>query len=236
MFILFGISHLIAIFAVVVFTFTLSKLGSSHSKLSSIIGRVFGVVLLSFYPIFLATKLYDGTIDIRYHLPLQISNFILIWLGLALLVRNKILYTLALTWGVPGAIVSMSIPDIKNDFPHNDYIFFWISHGILFGIISVLIQSRKYELLKREMIVANGFFVGYIVITVCINRLIGSNYGYLSSLPDYTGLSHLPNYLYIPLLALLFGITSLFVIQCNNVLIKKSHYDNLIGFKCKFQK
>jgi hypothetical integral membrane protein (TIGR02206 family) len=220
MFVLFGIGHGVGILITLGWAALLYVISGKDTKLNRLFSRVSGVVLLSFYFIFAATRIGQGTFDPVYHLPLQISNLILIWTGLSLLFNRKIWYVLTIFWALPGAIASVTFPVINNTFPHTDYIFFWVSHAVLLGFVVFLFHYRNFQLSLKDFGVSMGIFVAYIVLIYPLNLILGSNYGFLNRLPSSVALPQVMTSpgVYLPVLLLILTVTSMIILRVHGYL------------------
>lgn len=152
----------------------------------NLFAKVFGVSVIVFYLLLRYLVVWaDLQWDVRYHLPLHISNFILLWFGLSFLLPGKIWYLLAMLWGIPSALISPWFPDLNHGINTAYYWAFWISHGFLLFAAFLLAAYREYELNYTDVWKGVFSFGLYILTISKINQIIGSNYGYLSSPPPF---------------------------------------------------
>jgi hypothetical integral membrane protein (TIGR02206 family) len=118
-------------------------------------------------------------------LPLHLTNFILIWLILGLVFeKSKLFFDLAYFWGFSGGLGSILYPDISLDFPDVGYIFFWASHAPMLLGVAMIIFDTEFRLKYKDLWVAFGFLLVYILIMYPVNLALGSNYGYLVKKPE----------------------------------------------------
>lgn len=154
-----------------------------YPRVSKIFSRIAGVILLLYYPIFLVITIATTGFQMQWHLPLNLSNLVLTFLGLALLFNTRIFFVLSMFWALPAGIISILFPDIRNDFPHVDYFFFWVSHLIMIGLCVFLLSYRKFKVQISDVSLSVSVLLAYIAIVFPLNHLAGTNYGYLRELP-----------------------------------------------------
>jgi hypothetical integral membrane protein (TIGR02206 family) len=223
MFELFGTSHYIGLLLTIIWAIIMYNIANKEGRYAQAIATVSGYILLTFYPIFLYFRLQASTFDVVYHLPLQISNLILVFLGLSLIINSKFWYAMAMFWAFPGGLVSVLLPDIRNPFPHQDYFFFWISHAVLIGYCVFLYHYRTFTLSVRDAINSLGVLLLYVVTVYPLNVRLESNYGYLNELPPSLTLPPVlqMSQNYIPVFFVLVAVLSYLVLKIH------SYFDTL---------
>jgi len=126
-------------------------------------------------------------------LPLHLCDLAAILTGIMLINRSYFFYELTYFWGFGGALQAMITPSITNGFPHIDFFYYFIGHGlIIIGVIyaTVLFKYRPVVKSMWRAFVALGF---YAALVAPINWILGTNYMYLfgkpkvRSLYDYLG-------------------------------------------------
>jgi hypothetical integral membrane protein (TIGR02206 family) len=219
---LFGVQHIISLlvtFGLALLNLKIIYLTYSKQKQLAII---LGFFLLSFYPIYQIYYIFFlKTWEIQTHLQLHLSNFIILFLALSLLFKNRVFFVIAFFWALAGGFSSVLFPDLKDGFPSINFLFFWASHSILLFLVFFLKNYRKEFMVKYQDIwVAFLAILTYVLIMLPVNQLLGSNYGYLRQKPpalnflDKFGFANSPNYLLplIFLILLLFHIVYLIII------------------------
>jgi hypothetical integral membrane protein (TIGR02206 family) len=219
---LFGFQHILSLlitFGLTLFNLKIQFWSKSKQK---ILARILGFFLLSFYPIYQIYYIFVlKTWQTQVHLQLHLSNFIILFLALSLLFKNRIFFVIAFFWALAGGFSSVLFPDLKDGFPSINFLFFWISHSILLFLVFFLKNYRKEFLIKyQDTWLAFLAILVYVLVMFPVNQLLDSNYGYLMQKPpalnflDKFGFANSPNYL-LPLMfliLLLFHIVYLVVI------------------------
>lgn len=112
-------------------------------------------------------------------LPLHLCDLAAILTGIMLINRSYFFYELTYFWGFGGALQAMITPSITNGFPHIDFFYYFIGHGlIIIGVIyaTVLFKYRPVVKSMWRAFVTLGF---YAALVAPINWILGTNYMYL---------------------------------------------------------
>ncbi|WP_175991347.1 TIGR02206 family membrane protein [Bacillus sp. Marseille-Q1617] len=127
---------------------------------------------------------YHGLWAIQTALPLQlcsISTFIGIYLYFK---RNSRLFYLFLYIGFIPPILALITPDNPYSFPHFRYIKYFIHHMAIPLMVLYLFYFDHYPLRKRSILYGFGLLNCLAVPIYILNKLIGSNYFFLSGPPE----------------------------------------------------
>lgn len=184
-FILFSKHHLIAL-AISFISLPLLACFFSQFKDHDLLIRFCKVLLIFsleiYYPFFTH---YDLHWSWKQSLPLNMCDFSRIFLGLYLIARWSILFDIAYFWGIGGAIVALSFPDLKQDFPSAEFCIYYASHLIILSIITYVITVDRYLPTYKGLITASLIALALIFSIFVINCYLGApaNYWYLMSLP-----------------------------------------------------
>jgi hypothetical integral membrane protein (TIGR02206 family) len=126
-------------------------------------------------------------------LPLNLCDWVLVAVLVALLFRNPLAAELAYYWGFAGTLQGLLTPDLRTGFPSFAYVhFFWGHGGILIAIVWMLVAEgcRPRPGAVLRLFLASNL---YILVVGLIDWRTGWNYGYLyrkpyqPSLLDYLG-------------------------------------------------
>lgn len=189
---LFGTSHIIILLITIIAPFFFYLLKKKYHS-TVIPETVLSILIISAEFAYIITKLYSGTFDIRYHLPLQLCDLAAIMIVLSFITQRKVFFEAAFFWGMGGTLQALITPDLKVDFPHVDFfVFFFMHSGIVIGVLYYSFSGTG-RLLKYSFL--RVFFITqiYIIIMLPVNYAINANYGYLmekpfnGSLMDYLG-------------------------------------------------
>ncbi|HEX4028552.1 MAG TPA: TIGR02206 family membrane protein [Rhizomicrobium sp.] len=153
-----------------------------------------------------------GWLTVGSALPLNLCDWALIALVIALLTRNQFAYELGYFWGLGGTLQGMITPDVAYDFPDPQFLFFFVEHG---GIIAALLYLTLGTGLRPRpsslpRVAATTLF--YALVAGIADWGSGTNYGFLRAKPPGATLLSLmsPWPWYIPELVAA-GILSLMV-------------------------
>ena len=126
-------------------------------------------------------------------LPLHLCDLAAILTGIMLINRSYFFYELTYFWGFGGALQAMITPSLKYGFPHIDFFYYFIGHGlIIMGVIYATVLF-KYRPVLKSIWRAFVAIVFYAALVAPINWILGTNYMYLfgkpkvQSLYDYLG-------------------------------------------------
>lgn len=121
---------------------------------------------------------------IQRYLPLHICGVALFVVVLALLRRNQTLYEIGYFWGLVGTLNAVLTPQLEAGFPHYRFFQYFIVHsGIVVSMLFATWGMRMRPTLKgllRAFLLANL----HMVVMVCVNLLLKSNYMYICEPPD----------------------------------------------------
>ncbi len=123
--------------------------------------------------------------SVRYMLPLHLCS-LFAWLGaFMLLTRSYRIFELAYFLGIGGALQALLTPDLGiYGFPHFRAIQFFIGHGCVLAapIFMAVVEGCRPTLhsLGRVVVGTNVYMAAVFV----VNRLLGSDYMYISAKPE----------------------------------------------------
>ncbi len=132
---------------------------------------------------YISLKIIHGLFDLRYHLPLQLCDLAAASVVLAIFSHRKIFFELAFFWGLTGTLQAILTPDLQHDFPHPDFLVFFMMHsGIVAGVLFLAISGKKCI---RPGSAIRVFLLSQIYIggMIPLNFLLEANYGYLTHKP-----------------------------------------------------
>ncbi|HVT18969.1 MAG TPA: TIGR02206 family membrane protein [Thermoanaerobaculia bacterium] len=124
----------------------------------------------------------------REKLPLQLCDWVTFACVAALIWRRRTAFDLAYFWGLGGSLQAVLTPDLAEDFPRFHFFTFHIAHsGIIVAVLFLTLGlgMRPYP---RSILRAFLWIQLYLVIMAGVNRLLGTNYGYLCYKPAHASL------------------------------------------------
>jgi hypothetical integral membrane protein (TIGR02206 family) len=143
--------------------------------------------------------------NIKTSLPLIICGFAWVIVAWALLTRKPLLNALTYYWGLTLATQAMVQPSLKQAFPQPEYFWFFGKHiAIIWGAVFLTLVLR-YGPDWRGYRFAVALTTGWLIALMCLNPLLGSNYGYFTRKPSQNTVLNLfgPWPLYVVVEALL---------------------------------
>ena len=135
-------------------------------------------LLLVDWAAYLAMFYINGWLALGNVLPLNLCDWAMIALVIALLTRNQFAYELGYFWGLGGTLQGMITPDVAYDFPDPQFLFFFVEHG---GIIAALLYLTLGTGLRPRpsslprVAVATLF---YAAVAGAADWGLGTNYGF----------------------------------------------------------
>ncbi|UOQ95036.1 TIGR02206 family membrane protein [Halobacillus shinanisalinarum] len=142
------------------------------------------------------------------HLPLHLCGIASLFAMIGLLTYNKKLIQINFFIGIAPALLALITPDIPHGYEHFRFWKFFIHHMAIPWASLFLVVTTNVSINRQIMLETYGYLVLYSITVGFVNKLIGSNYLYLSGPPaastplDYLG-EGVWYYLHLSLLALL---------------------------------
>ena len=143
---------------------------------------------LSAYPLGLAAWLaLDAPKSLDNLLPLHLCDLAAIIAGFALLTRRLLLCALTYFWGLAATFQALLTPAITVGFPSPPYVMFFVQHFAVVGAalyLPIVDGWRPKQPLWKAPLEALGWSLGYLVMAMCVNRILGTNFGFATRPPD----------------------------------------------------
>ncbi|NNE27370.1 MAG: TIGR02206 family membrane protein [Saprospiraceae bacterium] len=130
----------------------------------------------------------EGDFNIQEDLPLHICRFVALAAPFVIYKKNKFWMGIFYFWILAGTLNANITPDVEYNFPHWTYFSYWLEHSFL------VILPLYYVLVLRVNIVIkdlkNAFWMAnaFLIMTLIVNWLIGSNYMYSRQKPPVASL------------------------------------------------
>jgi len=145
--------------------------------------------LISLLPAFgyfwmLFSVLYDGSYNTSDDLPIHVCRFIAIATPFVIRKKSRFAMGLFYFWILVGTLNAVITPDIEFGYPHWNFFTYWMMHAflIIIPLYYVIVLGIRINIQDLK----NAFWYGnlYLVISLGINYLLGSNYMYSLRKPD----------------------------------------------------
>src|SRR4051812_44495412 len=183
-------SHLVVIFLTIGLPFALALLvrRTKSRFLERSICFVISALLLINYIAYLIVARNFG-VDRWYKLlPLQLCDWAMIVIIVALWTGNRRWLEIAYFWGIGGTLQAIITPNLQFGFPDLRFISFFVAHsGIIIGIVFLMLiygfRPRPIGILRTF-----AWTEVYFVIAFTTDLLTGENYGFLLHKPEAASL------------------------------------------------
>ena len=182
----YGLPHLSVIFLTIVLPFVLASLvrrTKSQRTEKLIIGGLSAVLILNYvaYLIFVQSH---GVVDWRQMLPMQMCDWGMVVVIVAMWTGNERWFEVAYFWGIGGTLQAILTPNLRYGFPDWRFISFFTSHsGIIVGVIFLML-TRRYRPDPMSIVRVWLWSEFYFLVTLIVDELTGFNYGFLLHKPE----------------------------------------------------
>lgn len=179
------------------------------------LGRIFMTVLIVQQLSYYVWCAWAGMFDAANVLPLQLcgaSIYLCIFLWIT---DSRLIFEIVYFWGMCGTFMALFTPSMGGyDFPHYRFLQFFIGHGLIVITIMYYVAVRGWRVDIRSFFKSLAALHVLAVIDLIVNRIVGSNYMFLSAKPDSTSLMDIlpdwPAYLlWMEVLAIVFMLLML---------------------------
>ena len=187
---LFSLQHLAAIgvlFLLIAFFFWMRT--KPNTKAQKITRYTMAVILILNELAWHLWNLVNGTWNVQTMLPLHLCSVFVFLSAIMLITKSYAIFEFAFFLGIGGAMQAFLTPDLGiYSFPHFRYFQVFISHGLIIAsALYMLIVERvrpTWKSFGKVFLYGNLYFVAIFF----INRLLGSNYMFISHKPDTASL------------------------------------------------
>jgi len=182
----YGPPHLAVIFLTIVLPFALAAIAwrTKSPRVERAIITVLSVVLVLNYIAYLVFIRSHGVVDWRQMLPLQMCDWGMVVVIVAMWTGNQRWFEVAYFWGIGGTVQAVLTPNLRFGFPDWRFISFFTSHcGIIIGVVFLML-TRRYRPYPMSIVRAFLWSEFYFVVTFIADELTGFNYGFLLHKPE----------------------------------------------------
>jgi hypothetical integral membrane protein (TIGR02206 family) len=182
----YGLPHVTVIFLATVLPFALAAIvrRSKSRRLEKIIIGVLSAVLILNYVIYLIFIRSRGLVDWRQILPMQMCDWGMVVVIVAMWTGNQRWFEVAYFWGIGGTLQAVLTPNLPFGFPDLRFISFFTSHcGIIVGVIFLML-TRRYRPYPMSIVRVWLWSELYFVVTLIVDEITGVNYGFLLHKPE----------------------------------------------------
>ena len=182
----YGLPHLTVIFLTIVLPFVLAAIVryTKSSRIERAIIAVLSTVLIVNYIAYLIFVRSYGMVTWRQMLPLQLCDWGMAVVIIAMWTGNQRWFEVAYFWGIGGTLQAVLTPNLRFGFPDWRFISFFTSHcGIIVGVIFLML-TRRYRPYPVSIVRVWLWSEFYFVVTLIVDELTGVNYGFLLHKPE----------------------------------------------------
>lgn len=186
---IFGIQHWVALaFFTLTGLFLIRWAIRQPKKVQNTTGVVLSVFLSLVLIGWTGTKIYLNGFNIKQDLPLHLCNIISLLLPVFAITRKKWMYEILVFWIFAGTTQAMITPDLEHGFPHYNYLKYWIVHAGL--VIFILYATFVFKMRPKLKSILKSFLALqiYFIAMLIVNKLLGSNYFFISEKPPHGSL------------------------------------------------
>jgi len=120
----------------------------------------------------------------RDSLPLQICDLAWVFVAWGLLTLHQVATALTYDWGLTLSLQALVQPTLTEPFPDPEFFVFWAKHVlIVWGAVYLTLSLRHgpdWAAYRRAV----AWTFGWLVVVLCLNAALDSNYGYVSAKPS----------------------------------------------------
>ena len=182
----FSPEHLIAIFLTVALPFALAAVArAAKSALAehAVVGAL-SAILFANYAGYLLFVRGLGELEWQQMLPLQMCDWAMAVVIVALWTKNHRWFEVAYFWGIGGTLQAVLTPNLRFGFPDLRFVSFFISHGGIIVAVGFLMLTRGLRPYPFSIVRAFVWSELYFLVTLLADHLTGVNYGFLLHKPE----------------------------------------------------
>ena len=182
----FGPDHLIAILLTVALPFALASIArrsGSRSFDRAVISGLVGLLIVNYLG-YLYYIRRSGTLTWPAMLPMQMCDWAVAVIIVALLTSNRRWFEVAYFWGLGGTLQAVITPDLQVGFPDMRFISFFVAHGAIIVAVGYLMLTRRLRPYPMSIVRVFGWCEVYFVTAMIVDHFTGVNYGYLLRKPE----------------------------------------------------
>ncbi len=144
---------------------------------------VLAAVLVLTYLTDLAIKLHECESIARDALPMQLCDWVLFAVVLALGLGSQTGFELAYFWGLAGTIQALFTPAIDETAGYVRLFGFFLAHSVIVVGVLFLILARNFRPNRRSLWRVLIWSEVYLAAALTVNTFTGANYGFLRARP-----------------------------------------------------
>jgi len=182
----YGLPHLTVIVLTVVLPFALGAIvrRAKSQRVEKLIICALSAVLILNYAVYLVFIRTQGVLDWRQSLPMQMCDWGMFVVIVAMWTGNQRWFEVAYFWGIGGTLQAVLTPNLHFGFPDWRFISFFTSHcGIIVSVIFLML-TRRYRPYPMSLVRTWLWSEFYFAVTMVVDELTRVNYGFLLHKPE----------------------------------------------------
>jgi hypothetical integral membrane protein (TIGR02206 family) len=182
----FGVAHITVILLAITLPFVLATIVRRTKSRSAerVVVITLSAVLVVNYVVFMCLVRQFGAVSWQQILPLQLCDWGMVVVIVAMLTGNQRWFEVAYFWGIGGTLQAVLTPNLRFAFPDFRFISFFVSHcGIIVGVVFLMLVHR-YRPYPMSIVRVFLWTELYFVITMIADAYTGYNYGFLLHKPE----------------------------------------------------
>jgi hypothetical integral membrane protein (TIGR02206 family) len=182
----YGLPHLTVVFLTIVLPFALAALvqRTESERIEKLIIAALSAMLMLNYLAYLIFIRSQGIADWRQMLPMQMCDWGMVVVIVAMWTGNHRWFEVAYFWGIGGTLQAVLTPDLRYGFPDWRFISFFTLHsGIIVGVVFLML-TRRYRPYPMSILRVWLWSEFYFVLTLIVDAVTGFNYGFLLHKPE----------------------------------------------------
>jgi len=182
----YGLPHLTVIFLTISLPFALAAISrcARSPRIERTIVAFISTVLVLNYVAYIIFVRSHGIETWRQMLPLQLCDWGMVVVIVAMWTGNQRWFEVAYFWGIGGTLQAVLTPNLRFGFPDWRFISFFTSHsGIIIGVVFLML-TRRYRPYPMSVVRTFIWSEFYFVVTMIADELTGFNYGFLRHKPE----------------------------------------------------
>ncbi len=210
----YGLPHLTVIFLTIVMPFALAALvqRTKSVRIEKVIIAALSAALILNYVAYLIFIRSQGSADWRQMLPMQMCDWGMFVVIVAMWTGNQRWFEVAYFWGIGGTLQALLTPNLRYGFPDWRFFSFFTLHSVIIVGVIFLMLTRRYRPYPMSLVRVWLWSEFYFVVTLIVDKITDFNYGFLLHKPEaFSILSFLSNSRPLYLLQL-HGVALLFFI------------------------
>lgn len=217
-FVLFSPEHIgvLSTIAIVALVSILLCRKDPHSTAARSVVAVLAFFCFAVYPVKqLAALSVHGIHGMEGILPFHLCDLAAFLCGFALITRRPLLCELSYFWGLAGTMQGLLTPNLAYHFPNPVFFSFFLQHGVIVIVALLLPLGLGWRPRPGAALRAFKWVLVYAAAAMVVNRILGTNYGFLAHKPTEASLLDVmpgwPGYIFclIALAGLLFYLLAL---------------------------